>query len=282
MKNILVPTDFSTQAGYAFDLALQLAKKSGGKVHVINIVEVPISAVADPMGAPIVADWGADFLKTITKDHQIRLEKLVSESESRVEILIKTEVGVVLDSTLDYISENSIDLVVMGTKGATGLKEIFIGSNAEKVVRFSPCPVITVRYPAVINEIENIVFGLDLSGSEEKVISQLKTLQKVLNVTIHFIYVDTPHVIINHDEMIGKLRSFALENEFEDYTVNIRKNIQPDSGIIEFAKELSADMIAMSTHSRKGLSHFISGSLAEDVVNHSPLPVWTISLKRDD
>jgi len=79
--------------------------------------------------------------------------------------------------------------------------------------------------------------------------------------------------------MIEKIRSFALENEFEDYTVNIRKNIQPDSGIIEFAKEISADMIAMPIHNRKGLRHFITGSLAEDVVNHSPRPVWTISLK---
>jgi len=80
----------------------------------------------------------------------------------------------------------------MGTTGATGIKEIFIGSNAGKVVLFSPCPVITLSNPAVIKEIENLAFGLDLSGSEQKVISQLKTLQKVLNVTIHFIYIDTP------------------------------------------------------------------------------------------
>ena len=67
MKNILVPTDFSKEAGNALEFALQLAQKSNGMVHVLNVVEIPISADSDPMGAPVIHDWGADFIKSITE-----------------------------------------------------------------------------------------------------------------------------------------------------------------------------------------------------------------------
>lgn len=276
MKNILVPTDFSKEAAYALDFALGIAKKSDGRVQVLNVVEIPISATADPMGVPVVHDWSAEFTKTITEANKGKLEKL---NENRADFHSQVEVGIMLDRTLSFIDEHSIDLVVMGTKGATGLKEIFIGSNAEKVVRYSPCPVVTVAYPTDFDDIDKIVFGVDLSGNEARVVEDVKKLHEYLNATIHFIHINTPHVLMNEKEVITKMRSFAEENEFRDYTVNVRKNIQRDSGIIEFAKEISADMIAMSSSRKKGLAHLFFGSLAEDLVNHSPMPVWTISLK---
>ena len=276
MKNILVPTDFSNEAGFALDFAVQLASKTNGKVHVLNVVEIPINAAADPMGAPIIQDWGSDFTKSIKESNQEKLDGILGKYQNIDGIV---EIGIMLDSTLEFIEGNDIDLVVMGTKGATGLKEIFVGSNAEKVVRYAHCPVITLAYAANVEAIEEIVFGLDLGGNKKKVIAQLKKLQKALDLTIHFVHINTPHVILNQDETITKMREFALENEFEDYTVNVRRNTMPDTGIIEFAKEMSADMIAMASNRRKGLAHFFKGSLAEDIVNHSPMPVWTISIK---
>lgn len=274
MKNILVPTDFSKEATYAFNFALELAKKSNGKIYVLNVVEMPISTVADPMGAPVIHDWGSDFIKTVTEVNQSKLDELIEKSES----IGKVEVGIMLDATLEFIKEHEIDHVVMGTKGATGLKEIFVGSNAEKLVRYSPCPVLTVSYPIELDDIDKIVFGLDLSGNESKVVAAIRDLQEELNATIHFININTPHVLMNEDEVITKMRFFAEENGFQNSTVNIRKNTQRDSGIIEFAKEISADMIAMSSSRKKGIAHLFFGSLAEDIVNHSHIPVWTFGL----
>ena len=279
MKNILVPTDFSQEAGYALDFGIQLAKQSGGKLHLLNVVEIPVSAAADPMGAPIVHDWGADFIKSVSASNTEKTEDIVSKYSDQCDIISKVDVGIMLDLTMGYVDEHNIDQIVMGTKGATGLKEIFIGSNAEKVVRFSPCPVITIANPSPLKDIEDMAFGLDIEGDQSKIVPQLKAIQRALNLRIHFVYVNTPHVIVNDDEVIEKMRRFALENDFENYTVNLRRNTLTYSGVIEFAKEMSADLIAMSTHSRKGLIHFFSGSLAEDVVNRSPLPVWTVSLK---
>ena len=276
MKNILVPTDFSREAGFALEFAKQLAAKSGGKIHLINVVEIPVSAVADPMGAPVVQDWGAEFVKSITDINQSKLDKLL---KSNPDLITGIEVGIMLNVVLDYVQDENIDLVVMGTKGATGLKEIFVGSNAEKVVRFAPCPVITVSHRAEIEDIDEIIFGLDLDGHEGNVVESLKNLQEELGATIHFIYINTPHVLVNEEEVLTKMRAFAEKHDFHDYDINVRKNTQRDSGIIEFAKEKSADMIAMASNRRRGLAHFFSGSLAEDIVNHAPMPVWTISLK---
>ncbi len=256
-----------------------MAQKTNGMVHVLNVVEIPISADADPMGAPVIHDWGANFIKSITEINQDKLAELSEEYSGKGQFNSRVEVGIMLNATLDYIQAHEIDLVVMGTKGATGLKEIFIGSNAEKVVRYSSCPVITIACPTPLDEINEIVFGLDLSGNESKVEKEIKALQEILNATIHFVYIQTPHVLVNEEEAIRRMRTFGQENEFENYIVNVRKNTQRDSGIIEFAKEVSADMIAMASNRRKGLAHFFMGSLAEDLVNHSPMPVWTISLK---
>ena len=279
MKNILVLTDFSNEAGNALDFAAQIAEKSDGNVHVLNVVEIPVSAVADPMGAPVIQNWSADFIKTIKEANKGKFEGIPAKYEGKCKVECHVEVGVMLDTSLEFIDNHGIDLIVMGTKGATGLKEIFIGSNAEKVVRYAPCPVITLTQKTSLEDIDMMVFGLDLSGHEKTVIPELKTLQQALDITIHFIYINTPHVLINEEEVIEKMRYFVRENEFDNYTVNVRKSIQRDVGIIEFAKEVSADMIGMASNRRKGLAHLFGGSLAEELVNHSPMPVWTISLE---
>ena len=279
MKNILVPTDFSKESGYAIDFAIELAEKAKAKLHILNVVEMPVSPVADPMGAPIVYDWDTEFITEVSQVNKESLKQVIEEmGEARVDAS-SVEVGVMLDITLNYIDSHNIDLVVMGTSGATGLKEIFIGSNAEKVVRFSPCPVITVANPVKINEIQEIVFGLDLSGKEQKVVPDLKTLQKLLNVKIHFVFINTPRALVNEEEAMSQMKLFIAKNNFEDCTIDVRRNILIEPGIFEFAQETSADMIAMASSHRKGLSHFFFGSLAEDLVNHALVPVWTLSLK---
>jgi hypothetical protein len=67
----------------------------------------------------------------------------------------------------------------------------------------------------------------------------------------------------------------------KDYTINIFNHTDEETGIMEFAKSIKGDLIAMGTHGRKGISHLLNGSLAEDVVNHYRGLVWTYSLKNE-
>jgi nucleotide-binding universal stress UspA family protein len=77
------------------------------------------------------------------------------------------------------------------------------------------------------------------------------------------------------------LKEYARHFKFTNFTLNLRQDHYEPDGIISFAKEIKADVLAMATHGRKGLSHFISGSITEDVVNHVTCPIWTYSLKRN-
>src|SRR6185369_5620641 len=76
-----------------------------------------------------------------------------------------------------HIKKNKIDLIVMGTHGASGIREFFIGSNAEKIVRYASVPVITVKQQ-IKNKVKNIAFATDLSPIPSKVSERLKALQK--------------------------------------------------------------------------------------------------------
>lgn len=77
------------------------------------------------------------------------------------------------------------------------------------------------------------------------------------------------------------IKEFVRFNELQNYTINIYNDKVEEDGIIYFAQDIEADLIALATHGRTGLLHLLSGSIAEDVVNHAKRPVWTFRLKHD-
>ncbi len=78
---------------------------------------------------------------------------------------------------------------------------------------------------------------------------------------------------------MANANSFILENNITNYTIDIYNDKVEEDGIIFFAQDIGADLIAMATHGRSGLLHLLSGSIAEDIVNHAKRPVWTFRLK---
>lgn len=177
-----------------------------------------------------------------------------------------------------YIKEKQIQLVVMGTKGASGLKELLIGSTAEKVVRSATCPVITVRVEVSPRAIRNIVVPNSLEPDQELLVTKLKQLQDMLKATLHIVWINTPANFTPDNITTVRLKDFARRYMLTNYTLNVYNDIEEKTGVINFAKYKEADMIAMGTHGRKGISHLLTGSIAEDVVNHVQIPIWTTHL----
>ena len=140
-------------------------------------------------------------------------------------------------------------------------------------------PVFILGYYTDIGDIKNIVFATNLDEEQDFMAEEIKKLQQLFNAKAHILWVNTPHVIENEDVMKEKLENYATRHIFSNYTVNIIKSMLPDKGILSFAEQSGADMIALATHGRKGIAHIFSGSLAEDVVNHAKRPVWTLSTK---
>ncbi|HTE32938.1 MAG TPA: universal stress protein, partial [Chryseolinea sp.] len=176
---------------------------------------------------------------------------------------------------LDYIEKNQIELVVMGTKGASGLRELLIGSTAEKIVRRSACPVITVRKYTGLKSIRNIVFANSLEDDQERLVAGVKGLQHLLSATVHLVWINTPGNFTADTITMVKLKDFARRYMLANYTLNVFNDSEEETGVINFAHMISGDMIAMGTRGRKGINHILSGSVTEDVVNHVDCPIWT-------
>ncbi|MCU0397918.1 MAG: universal stress protein [Cyclobacteriaceae bacterium] len=279
MKKILVPCDFSEQAINAFRFAADIAEQSKGEIHLINVVEVPV--LHDSVLMPVMAYEEALF-KELREKAEKHFTRLITKHAPNVKkVTSKVIFGPVYRMLYDYIEDNGIDLVIMGTKGASGVREILIGSNAEKMVRNSPVPVIAIKKYVKGSSIKSIVFPNTLdTEKQENLVMKVKELQNFFKAKLHIVWINTPTNFTRDSITMKRLNAFAKRFMFKDYTVNVYNDPYEEAGVISFTKEVEADMIVMGTHGRKGVAHLLSGSVAEDVVNHTECPIWTYSLKK--
>jgi nucleotide-binding universal stress UspA family protein len=281
MKKILIPTDFSKEAQNAADIASKIARKFGAELVFLHSIEVTSTESINASGAPSNFDSYADSMlvhESISRANE-EMAKLVKNSlfdELIVGQIIK--IGSPFSHIYEAVEEG-VDFIVMGTKGATGLSEVLIGSNTEKVVRRAKCPVLTVK--ANIDEavFGNIVYATMMDPREAKVIKCLKELQAVFNSKISMVWINTPNNFMPDTVTKPKLRSFVKDNDLNNTEVHVFNDVIEEDGIRHFADDMEAGMIAMGTSSHTGLSRIIRGSIAEDMVNHAKRPVLTVSMK---
>lgn len=271
MKRILVPCDFSNQAMSAVKMASDIASQAGSELRLINVVEVPL--MHDSMLMPTLS-FEEETMNELRNNAEKQFEKIKSDL-SPLPVITEILYGSPSVMISDYIRDNNIDLVVMGTKGVSGLKELLIGSNAEKIVRNAACPVITVRREVAPKSIRNIVLPNSLEPGQDHLIARLKQLQQMLKATLHIVWINTPANFTPDSITLVKLKEFARQYTLTNFTLNIYNDIEEKNGVMNFARFKEADMIAMGTHGRKGIGHLLIGSIAEDVVNHVDIPIWT-------
>lgn len=274
MKSILVPCDFSPEAGEACAFALQIAGRTGGLVHVLKAVDLPVMYESALGAAPYYFD--PTLIRELKEDARAQFEKLSAAFPASVKTEFFVQEGPVTPIIRQFIADHAIDLVVMGTRGASGLEEYLIGSNTEKVVRFSPVPVFAIRKSVPIDSIRNIVFPTTLE-EPPALMNHLKALQAFFKARVHVVVINTPYNLQRSVDEEERMKSFAQQNGLSDITLQSRNEFREPQGILAFSKEIKADMIAMGTHGRRGLAHFFAGSIAEKVVNHVETPLWTYS-----
>ena len=282
MKTILVPTDFSEQASFALDLAVQIGKKSKAKILLLNVIEGARSFSFNTMGeAQASAGEEAFYVQKLVEQTRERLYDLKEELlKQGLEIDSIVEIGNPYQSIASVVGEYQADLIVMGTKGSSGLEEVLIGSNTERVVRFAECPVITMKSKVDLANINKIVFATDLSDDQIEVINAIKKMQKQLDAELHLVKVNTPNNFHTQRQSAEEFKSFIDRHNIEKGHSHVYNEATEEDGILYFAEDIGECMIAIGTHGRTGILHLLSGSLAEDLVNHSKSPVWTMSMKK--
>ena len=196
----------------------------------------------------------------------------------------------VLQNHLDFSSISSMatnisaDLIVMGSSGSKGLAEMTIGSNTEKVVRSSSVPVLVVKNNGINFSSETILFVSDFKEESIEAYKRISQISVMLNSKLSLLYINLPGKHFKSTKQMDEtLFNFFTKAEHPDPVSAIKKvnryaDYTIEEGINNYSYLSSADIIAIPTHGRTGLSHLLHGSISEDVANHSMKPVLTVKI----
>lgn len=281
MKTILVPFDFSDQAENAFEFAQGLAKKTNAHLKLLHVLETPTMTSLGTMGT-VESGYGIDqiYVMELVEKRKKQLATIEAElANADFKFSTKLIFGNPYAGISKEVAEFDANLIVMGSKGSSGLEELLIGSNTEKVVRNATCPVITIKDKRDVNDIKTIVFASDFTKESATVVNKLKKLANAVQAQLCLVKINTPSMFENSRDSFRSMQEFIKEHELENTKIEIYNSSSEEEGIIEYAEDINADMIAMATHGRTGFLHLLSGSIAEDVVNHAKRPVWTMKVK---
>ena len=274
MKKILVPTDFSKHAEYALKVAAQIAKKNNGEIFILHMLELPHEgndAMAQGRDIPEIMYFkkraeeklddlcDAEYLKDIDVSEIIKIEGT-------------------FEGIMDISQKNNIDLIVMGSHGANGFKEMIIGSNTEKVVRTSNVPVLVIKKEMGEFDVNKFVFASDFSDEVKGTFAKAVEFSNKFGAHLHLVYINTPNNFKSTAVAEKIMSDFVGNFQINNYSTHIYNDVNVEKGILNFANSIDADLIGMSTHGRKGLAHFFNGSISEDLVNHAIRPVVTFKI----
>lgn len=270
MKQILVPVDGSECAQRAARVAIQLAAIAKAKIHFLHIL----------------ADTDREFHvphETSTMVHssqkvqmQNELQQLVSlATQSGVEsspLLVLDKAGERIEN---YIQPLDIDLIIMGSHGATGIREFIIGSNTQRVVRHATVPVLVIKHAINKFAVKNILFASPFEGESQRALNWVVQFAKLFGAVINIAFVNFPN-----EQASLKLRESLRKQIQERYPAQNFKfdNIEGndlEKELNELAIPIDADLIALTTQAHTGF--ILSHSVAIDMVNHEKRPVLVIN-----
>jgi nucleotide-binding universal stress UspA family protein len=262
---------------------------------VLSVAEFPPGLNPD---YPVNQQYLADLLKNASS----QLVDLKGRAERRgMAVTTRVATGIPSEEVITAARAEDSDLIVVGTRGKTGLAHVLLGSTAERVIRGAPCPVLTVRMePADTKQeegalsrpvtLERILVPVDFSACSLDALEYAVVVAQQAKASLMLLHVLEP-VSYGLDFTLGHSRTRELVREnwtkrLEDLAsslkvtdipveVRLRGGLPADS-ILDSAQTLPCDLIVMGTHGRRGISHAISGSVAEAVLRKALCPVLTV------
>ena len=276
MKKILVPIDFSNEAKAAAMVAAKIAKITGSDIILLHMLDLPSNTV-DPaeMGNLYDGPQTVFFMRGIHN----RFEEFKKQPFFDGITLHETvRFHKAFEGVIEESKNNNADLIVMGSQGATGLKEMLVGSNTEKVVRHSDIPVLVIKKEIDIFKINDMIFASNFADEAKASFQRVIDFANIFGAKIHLLFINTIHNFEPTHTSIERLENFVSQFNVSDYTINVYNDTTIEEGILNFGKEISADIIAINTHGRSGLSQLFSESISKELANHAIRLVITFKI----
>ena len=299
IQNIIVPIDFSKMSVQAIQIAKQLARRFGASIHLAHVRPLNYATDFVAPAPPIVPFSFVTYEQNAEQTALKELKEVASEcgvSSATCDVLSGAPP---FDEICRLAQTVPADLVVMPTHGRTGLKHVFLGSTAERIVQHSSCPVLVTRGSALQANngsrfrIKTILVPVDFSNCS----------REGLRYAIAFATEFGAKIILVHATYLGyvyssegtaiydipglqkaarktaerKMRELIRSVNFK--AVKFETAFTDESPVIDicaFAKDHDVDLIITSTHGFTGFTHILIGSIAEQVVRHAPCSVLVV------
>lgn len=300
ISQVFLTTDFSPCAGLAFDYAVAVASWWKAELHLFHVLEfLP--------GMDPEYTVNKMYLDELRKEAIQHLDSLETRAGSAGLFVRRTiDLGIPSQRIEATAGDLKADLIVMGTHGRTGLEHVLVGSTAERVVRTAPCPVLSVKagreelpqaaVPAGRLRIRRLVVPVDFSPSSFDALEYGVQFAKQLGASVTILHVLEP-VAYGLDFTLGRSAERREQREHLKGRLEVLcalctsngvkaepvlKAGLPADSIREYVDREKPDLVVMGTHGRRGISRFLSGSVAEGMLRLASCPVLTVRMPSFD
>jgi nucleotide-binding universal stress UspA family protein len=279
LRRILVPTDFSKHADEALEHALYLGSRFHPEITLLHVDEFPMS----PLGA-------ADVRSEVVREYRESKKAFLNEQFARIctglqgkPVHVEHQVlpGRAYKVIIEESERREYDLIVMATRGVTHLSTELIGSTAERVVRLSRQPVLTIQQGLQVGaHMTSVLCPTDLSPAGNAALSYALSLARQYKAVLYLQYISELEKPESREQVMARMPDLkALHPQAGEVQVEVivDRDVEPSNSIVRFADDREVSIIVMSTHGRKGLRRVYIGNNTAEVVRKARQPVLTIS-----
>ncbi|SCY92680.1 universal stress protein [Flavobacterium caeni] len=274
MKKILFPTDFSEVSNNAFAYALKLAETLKAEIITLHVYDLPI---IDNEGFPNYLLEMYDVLEVGQFENykgQVPILRDIAQKHGLEHIKLSHELlmGDLVANIKMLCKRDHIEYVVMGTKGASGLKETFLGSTAGTVIAETDAFVLAIPEHCRYHAITNIAFTSRFKDKDRKALHQVVKIAKGFNAQVHCLYVRTSHSDVKEVTMRD------WEYVFGEYDVqfHVIENENVKDTILGFTDNEKIDLLAMLHYKRNFLEELFHHSLTKKIAHHIQIPILAL------
>ncbi len=269
MLNILVPTDLSDLSKVAIQYAIKVASKLNGKITLLHVISM-VQPVRESMQSEF-KEVEKQMIDTAQKDMEKLLKKVSGISKFTEPIQIKIVKGASFDETIKKEAKKmSADLIVMGTRGATGLKKYVMGSNTTSVIEVSSVPVLAVPELGAFKNFKNVVYASDLKHVEKEIATLLFYLED-FGSTIHLVHITNEQK--NVAKIEAKIEGFVKKVDYKKIVTHVLVSKSVDKAIEKYLESAGADLITMFTHDPSFYEKIFDRSMTRKMAFQSKIPL---------
>lgn len=274
MKKILVPVDFSEPSTYALEVAAKIAKQQQAEIVVLHMLGLSEAVLTKDETQEY--EEAKYYMELAKKRFKSFLDKSYLKGIKIKQIVQNYKIFKELNKVA---KEEHIDLIVMGSHGTSGFSEFFVGSNTEKVVRTSDIPVLVIKGPNPDFIIKNVLFACSFGADSVLAYKKALAFAEKFSAKLKLIYINTPYDnFLSTSEAKERFTNFMFKAGESKLPIELYNDYSVERGVFSYCEKEQIDVLAIPTHGRKGLSHFFIGSVAEDIANHSKIPVVTFRI----